>query len=273
MSFTPLPIAEEDLHGFVDGEVDDDKREAILAHLLAAPADAARVEAWRQQNILLRAAFSQATLEPVPMSLSFTFAPRLITLPSFAPGGGAAREAYPRRLWRRSLAFSMAAFVAGVCIALAANFWMSRYREFAASAHGPALALLAASALRDSRAHEAISQPLLNLPGDVEPALVILPVLKREGLQLLRGEVRGAPGDLANCLDFADAAGAPVVLCVAAAKTPPVPNFQGVAVISGDSVYWRESASLYALAAPFESERLLTLARHIHADLAARRAR
>lgn len=281
MSFTSLPIAEEDLHGFVDGEVNDDKREAILAYLATAPADAARVEAWRQQNILLRAAFSQVALEQVPMSLSFTFAPRLITLPSFQPAGGAARQTYSRRLQRRSLVFTLAAFVAGVCVTLAANVSLTRYtanltRLPAASlptaSHGPALALLATSALHASPQSPTVPRALLNLPGAVEPALVILPVLKAEGLQLLRGEVRGKPGEPANCLDFADAAGTPVVLCIAAAKLPASAEFQSLATVSANSVYWREAASLYALAAPLENARLVALARRIHASLAARQA-
>ncbi|MGB8276404.1 MAG: hypothetical protein WCF20_00485 [Methylovirgula sp.] len=286
MNFTPLPIAEEDLHGFVDGEVNDDKREAILAYLATAPADAARVEAWRQQNILLRAAFSQVALEQVPMSLSFTFAPRLITLPSFVPAGGAARQTYSRRLQQRSLVFTLAAFVAGVCITLAANVWLTRYAanftrlpaaslpaaSLPAASHGPALALLATSALHPSPRATNLPQALLNLPGAVEPALVILPVLKAEGLQLLRGEVRGEPGEPANCLDFADAAGTPVVLCIAAAKLPATTEFQSLATVSANSVYWRESTSLYALAAPLENARLVALARRIHAGLAARQA-
>lgn len=280
MSFTSMPIAEDDLHGFVDGEVDDDRHEAILAYLATAPAEAARVEAWRQQNSLLRAAFSQVTLEHVPMSLSFSFAPQLIDLSAFAPPlGSLARETTPRRLWRRSLAFTMAAFMAGVCIALAANFWMKKYGEFASDAftkaaadQGRALAFLSTSALRHSPAADTIPPVALNRPGAIAPALAILPVLKREGLQLLRGEVRGTPAEPANCLDFADTAGVPVALCVAAAKTPTDPNFQGLAVVSAHSVYWRESTSLYALAAPFASARLVSLARHIRAALAARQA-
>ncbi|MHB8886788.1 MAG: anti-sigma factor family protein [Methylovirgula sp.] len=270
MGFTSMPIADEDLHSFVDGEVDDDRYEAVLAYLATAPADAARVEAWRQQNILLRAAFAQVTLEQVPVSLSFSFAPRLISLP-FAPTSGLTRDAYPRRLWRRSLAFTVAAFIAGVCIALAADFSMKRYSELTKAADGPDLALLATAAMQHSHKADATAQFSQNLPGAIEPALALLPVLKSEGLQLLRGEVRGTSSAPANCLDFADAAGAPVILCIAAADAPADPHFQGLAVVSAHSVYWREATSLYALAAPVAGDRLVALARHIHAALATER--
>ena len=271
MGFTSMPIADEDLHAFVDGEVDDDKYEAVLAYLATAPTDAARVEVWRQQNILLRAAFSQVTLEQVPMSLSCSVAPRLITLP-FAPAGSPTRETSPRRRWRRSMAFTVAAFIAGACIALAANFTMRRYGEFVktASDQGPELAQRATAALQQSQAASPVPQFAQNRPGAIEPTLAVLPILKREGLQLQRGEIRGDSNAPANCLDFTDATGAPVILCIAAAEASADPHFHGLAVVSAHSVYWRESTSLYALAAPLASDRLVALARHVHAALTTR---
>lgn len=268
MGFTSMPIADEDLHSFVDGEVSDERYEAVVAYLAAAPADAARVEVWRQQNILLRAAFAQVTLEPVPMNLSFSFAPRLISLRPFAAADGLGRGTDPRRLRHRSLAFTVAAFVAGACIALAADFSMKRYNEFTKAAAGPDLAQLATAALQHPHKAHATARITQNLPGAIEPALALLPVLKSEGLQLQRGEVRGTARAPAHCLDFADAAGAPVVLCIAAADAPTDPHFQGLAVVSAHSVYWREATSLYALAAPVAGDRLVALARHIHAALA-----
>jgi anti-sigma factor RsiW len=277
MSSTPLPIAEDDLHGFVDSEIDDDRREAVLAYLTNTPADAARVETWRQQNMLLKAAFSQVAIEQVPTNLSFAFAPRLISLPS-APIEPM-RDIYPRR--RRTLAFAVAAFVAGVSVAIAADLSVNRYRAFAIDAfseapstHGPALALLATAALHHTQqAQAARQQSSPNGPGAVEPALVILPSLKREGLELLRGEVGGNADEPVSCLDFADAAGMPVVLCIAAAKPADAPKFQGFGAVSANAIYWREGRSLYALAAPVHNDRLITLARQIHALLAAPQSR
>ena len=271
MTFAPLPISDDDLHGFIDNELDDERREAVLAYLAAVPTDAARAENWRQQTILLRAAFSQVALEQVPASLIFSFTPRLITLPSFVPTGAAARDAYTRRMQRRNLAFTIAAFIAGVCITLAATVSLSRYGVHseltAVAAQGPALAQLAASALKPADDATPISPDSVPLPGAVEPALGILPSLKEEGLELLRGEIRGKPDDPATCLDFVDAAKAPVVLCITAAKVPGAADVQSLAIASSNSLYWREGASLYALAAPFKSTKLIALARKIHAAL------
>ncbi|MGA3302977.1 MAG: hypothetical protein ABSC72_06770 [Methylovirgula sp.] len=271
MTFAPLPISDDDLHGFIDNELDDERREAVLAYLAAVPTDSARAENWRQQTILLRAAFSQVALEQVPASLIFSFTPRLITLPSFVPTGAAARDAYTRRMQRRNLAFTIAAFIAGVCITLAATVSLSRYGVHseltAVAAQGPALAQLAASALQPVDEAIPVSPDSAPLAGAVEPALGILPSLKEEGLELIRGEIRGKPDDPASCLDFVDMAKAPVVLCITAAKVPGAADVQSLAIASSNSLYWREGASLYALAAPFKSAKLIALARRIHAAL------
>lgn len=272
MSYAPLPISDDDLQAFVDNEIDEERREAITAYLAANPSDAARVDGWRQQNILLRAAFAQVALEQVPPSLTFSFAPRLIKLPSFVPTGTAAREAFIRRAQRRSLVFTCAAFIAGVCITLAATVALTRYSAHPEAApfgaQGPALATLATAALKTS--DDAATGPTsgLNLAGAVEPALGILPSLKSEGLELVRGEVRGKPDDLATCLDFVDIAKAAIALCIAPAKAPNAADAQGLAVASANSVYWREDGSLYALAGPSKITRLVALARRIHAALA-----
>ncbi|MGH6677477.1 MAG: anti-sigma factor family protein [Bradyrhizobium sp.] len=274
MSSVSFPIAEDDLHSFVDGEIDDDRREAVLAYLANTPADAARIEVWRQQNMLLKAAFSHVGIEQVPASLSLACAPRLVTLPLSQEGG--MRDLLPRRRRRRGLAFAVAAFVAGITVTIAANLSMNRYRAFAVDAfsdassnHGPAVALLATAALHHRHPKQAMrQQPATWNAGAIEPALVILPSLKRQGLELLRGETGGSAEDSVNCLDFADPSGTPIVLCIAAAKPADAPEFRGLEMVSANAVYWRQGQSLYALAAPSHSERLATLARQIHALLA-----
>lgn len=269
MSFSPAPLSEEDLHGFVDNELDDERREVVLTHLSHTPADATRVETWRQHNILLRAAFAQVSLEQVPVSLSCTFTPRLISVPSFSAGGSQARRRYTRHLQRRSLVFTVAAFVAGICITLAAGFSVSHYTArlaAAATMRGPGLAVIASADLPAGNA-KITAQTLLNVPGAIEPALVLIPLLQSEGIELLRGEIRGRPDNPAHCLDFADASGTPIVLCISAAKLPPTGDFQTLTTFAANAVYWRESESIYALAAPLDHTRLMGLAKRLHARL------
>ena len=63
---TPLFPGEEDLHAYVDGQLDPARREAVAAWLAAHPAEAARVAAWEEQKHLLRAAYEPVLTEPVP---------------------------------------------------------------------------------------------------------------------------------------------------------------------------------------------------------------
>jgi anti-sigma factor RsiW len=58
-----------DLHAFVDGELDSDRRRMVEDRLVQHPEDASLVEAWRRQNAALRAAFAHVAQEPAPASL------------------------------------------------------------------------------------------------------------------------------------------------------------------------------------------------------------
>lgn len=65
----PEHVDESELHAFVDGELDAERRRGIEDHLHKKAEDAALVEGWRRQNAALRAAFAQAAKEPLPPSL------------------------------------------------------------------------------------------------------------------------------------------------------------------------------------------------------------
>lgn len=71
------PFTDADLNGLVDGQLDSGRQAEILQRLKTYPAEAAKVEAWREQNDLIRATFSEVASEPVPVSLLLTPPPRL----------------------------------------------------------------------------------------------------------------------------------------------------------------------------------------------------
>jgi anti-sigma factor RsiW len=64
-------IGEDDLHALVDGALDPLRREAVLAYIAGSPADQAKVDAWRWQNSMLRAAFAGVAQEQMPLGLRF----------------------------------------------------------------------------------------------------------------------------------------------------------------------------------------------------------
>jgi len=63
------PVSEEDLQAYVDGVLDGSSRAWVEAHLVAHPEDAARVQAWRELNVALRATYNPVLDEPVPERL------------------------------------------------------------------------------------------------------------------------------------------------------------------------------------------------------------
>jgi anti-sigma factor RsiW len=64
-----LPVTEEELHAFVDGELPADRKEAVDAWLAARPDQAASVAAWRAQADSIRARYGVVANEPVPERL------------------------------------------------------------------------------------------------------------------------------------------------------------------------------------------------------------
>ncbi|HZB92505.1 MAG TPA: hypothetical protein VE397_13750 [Stellaceae bacterium] len=62
-------ITEEDLHAYVDGALDAERRYKVAAFLASAPAEAARVEAFRAQKAGIQALFDGVAREPAPQRL------------------------------------------------------------------------------------------------------------------------------------------------------------------------------------------------------------
>ena len=72
---TMQAISEAQLHALADGVLQEEQRAAVDAHLRAHPQDAARVDAWREQNRQLRALFDPVLDEAVPPALWQAAAP------------------------------------------------------------------------------------------------------------------------------------------------------------------------------------------------------
>ena len=64
-----MKLSENELHAYVDGELDGESRRAAEAQLAQAPEDAARVAAYQEQNAALRALYDPVLDEPVPARL------------------------------------------------------------------------------------------------------------------------------------------------------------------------------------------------------------
>ena len=63
-------VSEDDLHAFVDNQLDADRRPVVMCHLQENADAAARVAAYAEQREALRAAFAAKAAEAVPTSLN-----------------------------------------------------------------------------------------------------------------------------------------------------------------------------------------------------------
>ena len=65
-----LPVSEEELHAYVDGELAEDRKVAVEAWLANHPEDMTRVNAWRSLAEAIRTRYGPVATEPVPARLS-----------------------------------------------------------------------------------------------------------------------------------------------------------------------------------------------------------
>jgi anti-sigma factor RsiW len=72
MSGSELPIAEEDLHAFVDGQLAPPRRAEVQRYLDANPQKARRVAAWSAQREVLREALAPYAAAPLPPELNLS---------------------------------------------------------------------------------------------------------------------------------------------------------------------------------------------------------
>ena len=105
-----LPVTEDELHAYVDGELPADRRAAVERWLADHPDDMARVAAWRAQAEAIRARYGAVASEPVPARFDLD------------------RLARPSRSWR---AIAAAAAVAAFLVGGIAG-WMARGASAAA---------------------------------------------------------------------------------------------------------------------------------------------
>lgn len=259
------PVSEEDLHSFVDGELDGGRRQAVQAFLDSSPADARRVDRWRKQNDALRAACAQgetvAPLRPAPLACETDREP--------------AGKAAPRgaQSWReRWFAWSMGlAFAAGALLAAGALYLASRP---SLSANAPAAPNGPAPAAESARPAVGAASAPPGGPAGQEPAAAereraepILPTILAGDFKL--AGVRPLPGDGPPmlCLLYAGAEAADVVLCAGSAAG----GDERVAGLAGRfpaaSVRWRQNGALYVLAGGLPEQGLRRLADKARAQI------
>src|ERR1700720_4146236 len=261
------PVSEAELHGFVDGDMDRGRREAVQAFLAASPGDAARVETWRRQNETIRAAFAPVETGPLPWSLPL--APGAEGVAAARPAAGGEAEASGSHAWRarwfaRLIGLS---FASGALLAAGAAYLAGRVNAPEAappSSEAPTpvgmndtFVTRAMSALRAFEPPSAAVRvsPTREGPGQ-DTAAPILPNLPVEGLKL--SGVRAMPGEQGQmlCLIYARPDAGNIALCgeKAGDRGETVPRISGH--FPSAAIHWHQKGANYALVGALPEARL-----------------
>ena len=237
------PVAEEDLHAYLDGLLDDARRREIEAYLARNPAEEARMAGYARQRDALRTAFDALAETPIPPSLNVG---RMIA---------AERERLARR-WQRASAAVIALAMLGLG---GAGGWMLRGTMGTPSGGVAALSHVAAisySVFAPDRVHP------VEFPADQRRALmdwietrtgtrIMAPDLRASGYHFMGGRLVATEHGPAALFMYDDDRGTRLVLLGQPMRqkdrNAPMAHFQN-ARVRGYS--WARDGIGYSLAGP-----------------------
>ncbi len=265
-------VSDDDLHAFVDGQLDADRVPAVLQYLQAHPEAAVRTATWQAQRLQLRRLYRDTDTGAVPAALASVVLRR------------ARRERW--RPWGQAVA-------ALLLVALGA----AGARLWPAAGPTPAAVVAGNSAppqfVRDAATAYTVFAPevrhAVEVPAQEEAHLVqwlsrrlgrplTAPTLQAQGYRLLGGRLltgegvndgNGATAPRAQFM-YEDAHGRRVTLYVAVFPTQSQPHetaFQSVRSGNAVSFYWVENGYGYALSADLAPAQLQALASVIYDQL------
>lgn len=259
-----IPVTEADLHAYADGQLPESRRPLVEAYLAARPGDAARANAWKRDNEVLRALLNPVLNEPIPVRLPL------------APG-------------RRALPWNQLAMAASIAFVSASAGWLMRGAINAGSPLSMASVVVeqkpavAGFARRAAVAHVVYS-PDVRRPVEVganqEDQLVAWlskrldtplkpPHLGRVGYELIGGRLLpGEQGPVAQFM-YHDAYGQRLTLYVTReAKASGDTAFRFVQDGPVNVFYWVDGRFGYAISAGADKDALHLVAQEVYRQLA-----
>lgn len=250
MTERTVPVTEEELHAFVDGELASDRRHEVEAWLAAHPEDAARVAGWQAQGEAIRARYATVIDEPLPERLDLD---RLVRA---------------RSGWRWRLAAAAVLLVAFLGGGLAGWFGRDLMADPEATL-AVAPRSLVADALDAHRLYIAEVRHPVEVPADAKHLMPWLsrkvghqlraPNLKDFGLKLIGGRLLPSPASPAALFMYEGASGDRYTLyCARTGKPDTALRFKQAGLVA--AFYWVDAEVSYVLSGPADRERLLAVA-------------
>jgi len=254
MSEPARPLTEEDLHGFVDGQLDPERRAEVERLIAAQPDLAQRAAADRRHRAALRAALAPMLAEPVPASLDLG---RLLQQRLRRPRPG---------LWRMA-----AAVLLGVCLGGAGGWLLSagppRGLDAVMAEAASSYTVYARDPSRPVEVsnRDSLTQWILSRMH----RLVTPPDLSGSGYDFMGGRIVATGHGPAALFVFRNAAGmrlAVFVRPVAQDRTTPIRLMDAADL---DGCVWMQDGVGYSVIAHESYDRLLELARSVRQQVTA----
>lgn len=263
MSEALAPVTDDELHAFVDAQLDPARLSAVLAWLRAQPDDAARVLEWQAQRVRLRQMLRAIDPGPTPAVLTDVVM-------------RASRKGRRQVPWLQAAAVLMLLTV-GVA---GGHYW--------GQVGGPAYAPTVAASprfVREAVAAHAVFVPETRHPVEVTAAdeahlvqwlsrrlgaPLKVPSLAKYGYRLLGGRLLPGESTPRAQFMFENPQGGRVTLYVAVfapGQAPDATSFRSVRAGDEESFYWIEDRFGFALSAKATGPDMQAMAREIYAQL------
>jgi anti-sigma factor RsiW len=246
-------VREEDLHAYIDRELDAGRLQQIEALLEQQTDVADAVQAYRSQSALLHAAFDPVLAEPLPAQFA-----RLTRL---------APLARPRRpVWRVAGAMSWLLF------GMAFGWLLHGMREPGRTPGLPQHAAAAHAAFVTEVRHpvEVRASEEKHLVGWLSKRLgasIRAPKLSAQGFELLGGRLLPESARPGAQLMYQDSSGRRLTLYLSAAVATRDSALRYVREGTVQVVYWTDRSLGYALSGELDKAEMLTLARAIYEQM------
>lgn len=251
-------ITEADLISYVDGRLDDPRRDAVAAHLAANPYDARKVDAWQKQNAALAALYGRLDEGALPANLDVIRIKRRIRS--------------ERAHWRNLAAASIVVLAVGL-----AGGWLG---HGLVQQDGQETQSVVADA---TQAHRLFASEILHpveVRADAEDPSSLqkwlskrldrklnIPDLRRHGLQLVGGRILPSASGAAGQLMYEDATGQRVTLYIVPAADSEDTAMRYSNVGSLETISWDDETVRCALVGDLEPKRLDAIAKDMYQQL------
>ena len=252
----PASIGDDELHAYIDGELDAGSRTAVEGWLAGHPEDAAKVDAWRAQGVGLHAIYDGVLDEPVPAIMSEHL--------TAAPG-------WRRSTWWMQAAAAVILFAAGIAAGWGLHGTLTGSEvvriDFVRQAMGAHAVFSrekrhAVEVWADKEERHLVRWLSNRLGQAVQP-----PPLGQAGFRLVGGRLIAHNGGPAAQFMYEDTDKRRVTLYIRRTGKGTNTAFRFVSEDGIAAFYWKDQPLSYALIARMEREELLKLARIVHGAL------